>query len=1041
MMAGNPNWWSMNSMHPQFSSQFVFGSNSSLSSIPSESDHTHHHQDFPARSWSQLLRGGLAANEEENRFDSSLFQQHRKLQENLYQDLQDLNLNPSFSRNSVLNIKQDSDSDYDHHHRQFEANRSSHPSINNIHTSWPHQLMPVSSPTSCTTNLSHSLLSFSGEKAAAATGAERKHHLHSQEHSSECDSSGNGGVPKKARVQQSSPQPALKVRKEKLGDRITALHQIVSPFGKTDTASVLSEAIRHIRFLHAQIEALAAPYMRNSSANTAQHSDSNGARVVVKDLRSRGLCLVPISYTQHVENDNNGVDYWAPPSALGGAEELAPRRGARALGHREAVVGRRDSNDGLRPASIPAATNTSAETLPKFLPASELVLPPPDLSLAESIDLSSPPEAGLRGEEISSTAETHKDRILRIDQDEARLAARGCTWYEIKASTLRQSDIPSIRDKAGIADLYEIVIPHVHARAHCPLAGFHTFYVNQIERGLRFPVPRFITDLCNHLEISPSQLTPNSFSSLLSLGILLKFFKIPLSSYTLMRLVQIKRLGPGKFYISNQCVSGNPSSHKGWMSRYFFIKRISSRENPWDCDMSWRDNAYTQPPSTPEPAPELTVRATRGGASAELGFVAEQGRAYIASAELGFEIVSAELGLSVPSWSGLCTHVEELREECGTGLKCAELVGLMHSRRRATRGGASAELGFVAEQGRAYIASAELGFEIVSAELGLSVPSWSGLCTHVEELREECGTGLKCAELVGLMHSRRRATRGGASAELGFVAEQGRAYIASAELGFEIVSAELGLSVPSWSGLCTHVEELREECGTGLKCAELVGLMHSRRRATRGGASAELGFVAEQGRAYIASAELGFEIVSAELGLSVPSWSGLCTHVEELREECGTGLKCAELVGLMHSRRRATRGGASAELGFVAEQGRAYIASAELGFEIVSAELGLSVPSWSGLCTHVEELREECGTGLKCAELVGLMHSRRRATRGGASADLGFVAEQGRAYIASAELGFETASAELGLSVPSWSGLCTHVEELREEVPVRNWAL
>ncbi|KZV50511.1 hypothetical protein F511_33734 [Dorcoceras hygrometricum] len=77
-----------------------------------------------------------------------------------------------------------------------------------------------------------------------------------------------------------------------------------------------------------------------------------------------------------------------------------------------------------------------------------------------------------------------------------------------------------------------------------------------------------------------------------------------------MRLVQINRL---KFYISNQCVSGNPSSHKGWMSRYFFIKRISSRENPWGCDMSWRDDAYTQPPPTPELAPELTdfLRVTR----------------------------------------------------------------------------------------------------------------------------------------------------------------------------------------------------------------------------------------------------------------------------------------------------------------------------------------------------------------------------------------------------------------------------------------------
>ncbi|GMH25177.1 hypothetical protein Nepgr_027020 [Nepenthes gracilis] len=45
----------------------------------------------------------------------------------------------------------------------------------------------------------------------------------------------------------------FKVRKEKLGDRIAALHQLVSPFGKTDTASVLTEAIGYIQFLQDQI--------------------------------------------------------------------------------------------------------------------------------------------------------------------------------------------------------------------------------------------------------------------------------------------------------------------------------------------------------------------------------------------------------------------------------------------------------------------------------------------------------------------------------------------------------------------------------------------------------------------------------------------------------------------------------------------------------------------------------------------------------------------------------------------------------------------
>ncbi|OIV91617.1 hypothetical protein TanjilG_09029 [Lupinus angustifolius] len=58
---------------------------------------------------------------------------------------------------------------------------------------------------------------------------------------------------KRQRIETPSPLPTFKVRKEKLGDRITALQQLVSPFGKTDTASVLHEAIDYIKFLHDQV--------------------------------------------------------------------------------------------------------------------------------------------------------------------------------------------------------------------------------------------------------------------------------------------------------------------------------------------------------------------------------------------------------------------------------------------------------------------------------------------------------------------------------------------------------------------------------------------------------------------------------------------------------------------------------------------------------------------------------------------------------------------------------------------------------------------
>ncbi|KAJ0570966.1 putative transcription factor bHLH family [Helianthus annuus] len=100
--------------------------------------------------------------------------------------------------------------------------------------------------------------------------------------------------------------------KVKMGDRITALQQLVSPFGKTDTASVLSEAIVYIKFLHEQVNVLSTPYMNNAAIMQQQKqiSDkpSDGSR---QDLRSRGLCLVPISSTFPVTNETP-VDFWTP---------------------------------------------------------------------------------------------------------------------------------------------------------------------------------------------------------------------------------------------------------------------------------------------------------------------------------------------------------------------------------------------------------------------------------------------------------------------------------------------------------------------------------------------------------------------------------------------------------------------------------------------------------------------------------------------------------------------------------------------------------
>ncbi|XP_039015045.1 transcription factor bHLH113-like [Hibiscus syriacus] len=107
---------------------------------------------------------------------------------------------------------------------------------------------------------------------------------------------------KKSKADNPTTTGHSKVRKEKIGDRITALQQLVSPFGKTDTASVLHEAMGYIRFLHDQVQVLCSPYL--------QHPPNEGEEAG-KELKSRGLCLVPIACTLHVAN-SNGADFWSP---------------------------------------------------------------------------------------------------------------------------------------------------------------------------------------------------------------------------------------------------------------------------------------------------------------------------------------------------------------------------------------------------------------------------------------------------------------------------------------------------------------------------------------------------------------------------------------------------------------------------------------------------------------------------------------------------------------------------------------------------------
>ncbi|KAL3603419.1 hypothetical protein D5086_004278 [Populus alba] len=130
-------------------------------------------------------------------------------------------------------------------------------------------------------------------------------------------------APKKSRLESRVSCPPLKARKEKLGDRIAALQQLVAPFGKTDTASVLMEAIGYIKFLQNQVETLSIPYMKSSGNKTSRSIQAAASNLgdieePKRDLRSRGLCLVPLSCMSYVTSDGGGGGIWPPPNFGGG---------------------------------------------------------------------------------------------------------------------------------------------------------------------------------------------------------------------------------------------------------------------------------------------------------------------------------------------------------------------------------------------------------------------------------------------------------------------------------------------------------------------------------------------------------------------------------------------------------------------------------------------------------------------------------------------------------------------------------------------------
>lgn len=213
------------------------------------------------------------------------------------------------------------------------------------------------------------------------------------------------------------------------------------------------------------------------------------------------------------------------------------------------------------------------------------------------------------GDSDSDPNIVHRRRLRRVKIVEKHLNAQeGLKWYEIAGSYIDHNKADLIRERSGMPVGFELAMPSAEDRAHAPPEGYHTFYLDQIDMGLRFPVPQTIQQFCSCYGISPSQLLPNSYAILLSLGVLIKYFGLKIRIGLLGRLVHVKKVGPGRFYVNLRpeyhFLGGHPSSHKGWPNRYFFVQAPIDR--PWTCDMSWVDSLPRRAP----PKYEFSQRET-----------------------------------------------------------------------------------------------------------------------------------------------------------------------------------------------------------------------------------------------------------------------------------------------------------------------------------------------------------------------------------------------------------------------------------------------
>ena len=128
------------------------------------------------------------------------------------------------------------------------------------------------------------------------------------------------------------------------------------------------------------------------------------------------------------------------------------------------------------------------------------------------------------------------------------------------------------------------------------------FFEVAFDNGLHFPLHPFIKGVLQHLNVSPSQLTPNGWGILVGLLVFFRDrgFGVP-SIALFLYLFSVKETAEGFLYFSRSSgaplvISDLPSSHRLWKGRYFFVSGRNWEYDPLDKDDTWAFRLLGAPP-------------------------------------------------------------------------------------------------------------------------------------------------------------------------------------------------------------------------------------------------------------------------------------------------------------------------------------------------------------------------------------------------------------------------------------------------------------